>query len=223
MILYFAAFGFVYTIISTLFGYQAAVLLPGLENPDEAMPTLLTQVPTVLGLIIFVGIFAAATSTLGSIILTLSSLFVRDIVKHARPDVSERTETWLGRLAMLVLLLACIVFAWFRPGLITVISSMASGGLLVMAPAIIGAFFWRRGTAAGALTSMAVGGVLTAVMYLANIYPLGWWPSVWGALVTTVLFVGVSLATKPPARAGEFIDWLNGELAAKGFRPSRGR
>jgi SSS family solute:Na+ symporter len=223
MILYFAAFGFLYTIISTLFGYQAAVLLPGLENPDEAMPTLLTRVPTILGLIIFVGIFAAATSTLGSIILTLSSLFVRDIVKHVNPDVPERTETWLGRLAMIVLLAACIVFAWFRPGLITVLSSMASGGLLVMAPAIIGAFFWRRATAAGALVSMAIGGVLTAVMYLANIYPLGWWPSVWGAGVTTILFVGVSLATRPPESAGEFIDWLNNELERKGFRRRRGQ
>lgn len=221
MILYFAVFGFLYTIISTLFGYQAAVLLPGLENPDEAMPTLLTRVPTLLGLVIFVGIFAAATSTLGSIVLTLSSLFVRDIVKHVSPDVSARTETWLGRLAMLVLLLACVVFAWFRPGLITVISSMASGGLLVMAPAIIGAFFWRRATAAGALVSMSAGGVVTAVMYLADIYPFGWWPSVWGGALTTLLFVGVSLATRPPESAGEFIDWLNGELAAKGFRGSR--
>ncbi|MFP4637894.1 MAG: sodium:solute symporter family protein [Spirochaetaceae bacterium] len=221
MILYFAAFGFVYTIISTLFGYQAAVLLPGLENPDSAMPTLLTRVPPVLALIIFIGIFAAATSTLGSIVLTLSSLFVRDVVKHIAPDIRERTETWLGRLSMLVLLLACIVFAWFRPGLITVISSMASGGLLVMAPAVIGAFFWRRGTAAGAVVSMALGGVLTAVMYIGDIYPLGWWPSVWGSAVTTVLFIGVSLVTRPPAGAGEFIDWLGEKLIAEGFRRGR--
>ncbi|MFP4374378.1 MAG: sodium:solute symporter family protein [Spirochaetaceae bacterium] len=221
MIIYFAAFGFLYTIISTLFGYQAAALLPGLESPDAAMPTLLTRVPTLLGLVIFIGIFAAATSTLGSIILTLSSLFVRDIVKHMNPDVPERIERRLGRAAMLVLLAACIVFAWFRPGLITVISSMASGGLLVMAPAIIGAFFWRRGTAAGALISMSAGGVLTALMYLANIYPLGWWPSVWGAAVTTLLYVGVSLVTAPPSGAGEFIDRLNEELEAGGFRRSR--
>jgi hypothetical protein len=33
---------------------------------------------------------------------------------------------------------------------------------------------------------MAVGGVLTAVMYLGNIYPFGWWPSVWGAGISTV-------------------------------------
>lgn len=221
MILYFAVFGFLYTIISTLFGYQAAVLLPGLDSPDSAMPTLLTRMPPALGLILFVGIFAAATSTLGSIILTLSSLFVRDVVKHIRPDIPEHIERWLGRLAMAGLLAACVVFAWFRPGLITVISSMASGGLLVMAPAIIGAFFWRRGTAAGAIVSMAVGGVVTAVMYIANIYPFGWWPSVWGGALTTALFVTVSLFTRPPESAGEFIDWLNDELHAKGFRRGR--
>jgi len=38
----------------------------------------------------------------------------------------------------------CMVLAWFQPGLISAISSMAPGGLLVMAPAIVAAFFWRR-------------------------------------------------------------------------------
>ena len=217
MILYFAAFGFVYTIISTLFGLQAAHLIPGLENPDNAMPNLLRRVPDVLALIIFIGVFAAATSTLGSIILTLSSLFTRDVVKHVRPDIGERSETFVGRIALVVLLAACVGFAYLRVGLITILSSMASGGLLVMAPAIIGAFFWKRATAAGALVSMIVGGVLTAVMYLTNFYPLGWWPSVWGALVTVVLFVGVSLATKPPQHAGQFIDELQSELSRNGF------
>jgi SSS family solute:Na+ symporter len=218
MIIYFSVFGFVYTIISTLFGLQAANLLPGLENPDKAMPTLLTKVPAALALVIFVGIFAAATSTLGSIVLTLSSLFSRDLAKNLKTDLSESAETWLGRMAMLLLLLVCCVFAWYQPGLIAVLSSMASGGLLVMAPAIIGAFFWKRSTASGALTSMTVGGVVTASMYLAEIYPLGIWPSVWGLGVTTVLFVGVSLASSPPPGGSEFIDKLESELKETGFR-----
>ncbi len=221
MIIFFAVFGFLYTVISTLFGYQAAYLVPGLENADQAMPQLLARLPVVMGLIIFIGIFAAATSTLGSIILTLSSLFVRDIVNALRPQTSERTQTRLGKIAMVVLLLACIVFAWFRPGLISIISSMASGGLLVMAPAIIGAFFWKRATAAGAIVSMAVGGVVTGVMYVARIYPLGWWPSVWGVLLTTLLFVGVSLVTRPPENAAEFIEQVERELEENGFRRSR--
>jgi SSS family solute:Na+ symporter len=218
MIMYFAAFGFLYTIIATLFGYQAASILPGLDNPDEAMPQLLTQIPTALALIIFVGIFAAATSTLGSIILTLSSLFSRDIARNIRPDISEKQETWIGRLSMFVLLAACIVFAYFRPGLITVLSSMASGGLLVMAPTIVAAFFWKRATAAAAIISMSVGGVITAAMYLTNFYPLGWWPSVWGLLITTVIFVAVSYMTSPPPGAADFIGDVEAQLDRGGFR-----
>jgi SSS family solute:Na+ symporter len=218
MIIYFAIFGFIYTIISTLFGFQAASIIPGLENPDQAMPQLLAKVPTILGLIIFIGIFAAATSTLGSIILTLSSLFSRDVVKHIKPDISEKSETWVGRIAMLALLVFCIIFAYFRPGLITVLSSMASGGLLVMAPTIIATFFWKRASAAGALVSMIVGGIITAVMYLTRFYPLGWWPPVWGLGITSVLFVIISLLTTPPEGAEEFVDGLEKELVTEGFR-----
>ena len=220
MIIYFAAFGFLYTIIATLFGYQASLIVPGLENADEAMPRLLATIPKVLAIILFIGIFAAASSTLGSIILTLSSLFARDVVAHVKEDVSESAERWIGRLVTVLLLAGCAGFAWFRFGLITVLSSMASGGLLVMAPAIIGAFFWKRGTAPGALVSMSVGAVITGTLYLTGYYPLGWWPSVWGAIVTILLFVGVSLATRPPAGAGEFIDRLDADLKSSGFRPS---
>ncbi len=217
MILYFSAFGFIYTIISTLFGLQAANLFPGLENPDRAMPHLLTQAPPLLGLIIFVGIFAAASSTLGSIILTLGSLFSRDVVKHLKPDLSEQGETWVGQGAMLILLAICIYFAWLRPGMIAVLSSMASGGLLVMAPTIIGAFFWHRASAAGALCSMLVGGIATAGLYLTQYYPLGWWPPVWGLGLTTLLFFGVSLMTQPPQKAAQFISDLEEDLRKEGF------
>ena len=221
MIIYFSIFGVIYTVISTLFGFQARELLPGLENPDNAMPRLLSTLPTVLSLIIFVGIFSAATSTLGSIILTLSSLFSRDVLARIKSDADERTQRVAGQFAIVVLLLGCIVFAYFRPGLIAIISSMASGGLLVMAPTIIGAFFWRRATAPAALISMIVGGVVTGVMYIANIYPLGWWPSVWGILLTSLLFVGISLATTPPKGAAHYIDWVERELKENGFRAEK--
>jgi SSS family solute:Na+ symporter len=225
MVIYFSIFGFLYTIISTLFGLQAAHLIPGLENPDQAMPQLLARIPAILGLIIFVGIFAAATSTLGSIILTLGSLFVRDIAanvsKKGPEGLSERTQTWLGRVSLLVLLGFCIVFAWFRPGLISVLSSMASGGLLVMAPTIIAAFFWKRASAAGALVSMIAGAVLTGTLYLTGWYPGGWWPPVWGLGLTVVLFVGISCLTRPPEGAGEFIDSVERELEKQGFRLKR--
>ncbi len=223
MILYFAFFGFLYTIISTLFGFASTQIVPGLENPDLAMPELLTRIPAVLAVVLFIGIFAAASSTLGSIVLTLSSLFSRDVVRNIRPGITEQSERRIAQVAIVVLLALCIGFASLQLGLIAVLSSMASGGLLVMAPALLGAFFWKRATAAGALVSMLIGGVLTGVLYVTGWYPLGWWPSVWGGGVTTVLFVVVSLVTRAPAGGDEFLRNLSVDLASNDLSPSGGR
>ncbi len=209
MIIYFSVFGFIYTIISTLFGFQAASLLPNLENADKAMPVLLTKVPLPLGLIMFIGIFAAATSTLGSITLTLSSSISRDLAQNLLPGADESWHLKLGKLAIPLLIGIFVLFAWLQPGLIAVLSSMASGGLLVTAPALIGAFFWKGGTGAGVVTSMSAGGVFTGLLYVTDFKPFGWWPSVWGFLLTVFLFVSVSLFTSSPEKAGEFVDFVN--------------
>jgi SSS family solute:Na+ symporter len=87
-----------------------------------------------------------------------------------------------------------------------------------MAPTIIAAFFWKRASSTGAIVSMIIGGILTAVLYFSNFYPFGWWPPVWGLGVTTILFVVISLLTTPPEDAGEFIDSLEKELEERGFR-----
>ena len=218
MILYFAVFGFIYTLISTIFGFAVADIVPGLENSDTAMPALLSRLPTALSLILFVGIFAAASSTLGSIVLTLSSLFTQDVVKILRPGVSERTERLMAQGAMVVLLVLCVGFASLQLGFIANLASMASGGLLVMAPSIIGAFFWKRATARGSLVSMIGGGLVTGALYLTGYAPLGWSAPVWGAGVTTLLFVIVSFVTSAPASGEAFIDELEAELAAKRLR-----
>ncbi|MFO7860987.1 MAG: hypothetical protein R6U41_07170 [Desulfosalsimonas sp.] len=70
---------------------------------------------------------------------------------------------------------------------------------------------------------MIIGGLVTAVMYLAKIHPLGWWPSVWGGGLTVIVFVCVSLLTTPPDNAEAFIDRVEEELDRHNFRPWYGR
>ncbi|MFW6145116.1 MAG: sodium:solute symporter family transporter, partial [Candidatus Natronoplasma sp.] len=207
MILYFSIFALIYTVITTLLGLSIAGAGLSVPEADSAMPVLLGNVPAILALVVFVSIFAAATSTLSSIILTLSSLGSRDLVKKVKPSLSQKLELYSGKVIILIILVTCIIFANLRLDLIAVLSSMASGGLLVMAPAIIGAFFWKEATAEGALSSMTVGGIITVSLYIAGeaYYPLGWWPSVWGLLITSVLFVGVSFITKSSESSEEFI------------------
>lgn len=226
MVIYFSIFGLIYTVITTLLGFAAANYVPGLETADTAMPALLAEVPTILALIIFIGIFAAASSTLGSIVLTLSSMTTRDIAKKIKPGISEKVEMWIGRSVIPIVIIICIIFASLRLDLIAILSAMASGGLLVTAPPLIGAFFWKRGTAKGAFSSMAVGGFLTGLLYLNGeyhmfsingYYPFGWWPPVWGLLTTILIFVGVSLATEPPEDVDEFMEEVEDEMEKHGF------
>ncbi len=220
MILYFALFGFIYTMITTLLGFSAAHVVPGLSDPDGAMPALLVKVPTILALVIFVGIFAAAASTLSSISLTLSSMITRDVAKTVRKNISEKGEVFMGKVTILLVMVVCALFASLRLELIAILSAMSSGGLLVTAPSLVGTFFWKGGTAKGALWSMAVGGLITGVLYIIAFIHVGgvtWWPSVIGFLVTLLLFVGISVNDEPPEGTDGFLEEVQAEMDEHGF------
>lgn len=215
MIMGFSVFGLIYTVLCVFLGMSASVVFPGVEKADNAMPLILAAVPAPLALVVAISIMAAAVSTLNSIILTISSMFGRDIVRAFVPDMDEQRELRFCKALIPLLTLACFVFAQFRFGLIAVLSSMASGGLLMQVPAILGAFFWKRATAAGALSSIVAGGCVTGWMYAAGIKPLGQWPPVWGILLSGAVFVSVSLVTKPSPKAGDFLAAVQHEMKGR--------
>lgn len=199
MVLGFLCFGFVYTLLSIVWGFSALVLFPGLENPDLATPRLLSSgiVPPLLAVVVMVGITAAAISTVDSILLTLSSMLSRDIYANLARRRDEARQLLAGRLVIPAIALLAFLFARLRLDLIAVLSVASSAGLLVMVPAIVGAFFWRRGSAAGAGWSMVIGAVVVLLLQFGGWRPLGQWPGVWGLAVATMVYVGISVATRP--------------------------
>jgi SSS family solute:Na+ symporter len=222
MIIGFLIFGFIYTLVSVLWGFGARLLIPGLTNPDLATPSLLAHpvIPWSMAVVIMVGILAAAISTIDSILLTLSSMVARDIYKVGiNPEASESSELRIGKMVIPVLAAVFFVFAYWAAGkkglafMIVPLSVAASAGLLVAVPAIIGAFIWKRATAAGALTSMLIGALVVLGLQMMGIEPFGWWPGVWGFLVSIALYIFISLLTEAPVRkAEEFIGYLKEEL-----------
>ncbi|MGC9444739.1 MAG: sodium:solute symporter family protein [Candidatus Methanospirareceae archaeon] len=216
MIWGFLIFGFIYTVISTLFGLMGHVLYPALADPDLVMPTLLAEkTPAIAALLITLGILAAAVTTANSIILTLGSMVARDVYKAVGISATELREMQVGRSIILVMAAALIAFSWRPFGLIVELSVLSSAGLLALVPSLIGAFFWRKATAVGALASMIIGGLVIAALYFGHLYPLGQWPGIWGFLCTTVTFIVVSWVTKAPAHADAFFDALDDDLRAK--------
>jgi SSS family solute:Na+ symporter len=223
----FLCFGLVYTLVTVLWGFAARLLVPGLANADMASPSLLALeiIPWSLAIIVMVGIMAAAISTIDSILLTLSSMFARDIYKNLRPEAPEVRELSLGKWVIPIMSLIALIFAvWAsqRTGglkvMIVSLSVASSAGLLMVVPSIIGAFFWRRATAMGALASMIGGAIFTMTLQLGDYKPWGHWPGVWGILVASALFIVVSLVTTPPReKAEEFMGYLEQELPRHRF------
>ncbi|MDP8926303.1 MAG: sodium:solute symporter family protein [Actinomycetota bacterium] len=218
MILGFLILGFFYTLVAVLWGFAALVRFPDLESADLASPALLGSdlVHPVVAVIMIVGIFAAAITTIDSILLTLSSMVSRDVY-GARADVNESRQLTVGKLVIPLIAVLALLFAGLQLDLIAVLAVSSSAGLLVTVPALVGAFFWRRGTAAGVLASIIGGGLLVAYLEVAGVTPLGQASGVWGLPVSVILYIGVSLVTRAPqAKAAEFIDYLRGELKDRG-------
>ena len=194
---------------ATVADFRTAVLtfvaFPDLTSPDLATSVLLASdyVPPVLGVIVMVGILAAAVSTIDSILLTLSSMVARDVYGNVSRDQSDHRQLWVGKLVIPVISLLALGFAAMELSLISILSVAASAGLVVTVPAIVGAFFWKRGTAAGALVSIAGGGLFVIVMYLTGNKLFGYNAGILGLPVSTLLFVGVSLVTRPSKEVTE--------------------
>lgn len=209
MLMGFLVFGLIYTLVSVLWGFSALAAYPDLAQADLATATLLgsEHVPPILGAIVLIGIMAAAISTIDSIMLTLSSMLARDVYANMKDGRDDGKQLLLGKIVIPIIAILAFGFAELQLDLIAVLSVAASSGLVAVVPATIGAFYWKRGTAAGALTSVVGTTLIVLLMYATGNKFLGLPAGIWGIIVATVLYVGVSLATRPQTeRAEAFLD-----------------
>ncbi len=215
MIIGTLTFGLVFTLISILWGFSALLVVPELDNPDLATPSLLAggNVPAVIAVPLVIGILAAAITTVDSIALTLASMVGRDVYPRAEPGSGDRRELLVGKVVILLVIAAAAFFASLRLDLISLLSVASSAALLVIVPTIIGAFFWRRGTATGALASILAGTATVLVLQFTGVRIAALPNPVISFAVAIAVFVGVSLVTRPPAdRGAGFIDGIRDDL-----------
>lgn len=215
MLLGFMVFGLIYTLVSVIWGFAAVIKLPDLATGDLATPKLLSSgiIPPALGIVVMIGIIAAAVSTIDSIMLTLSSMFTRDVYAVTNKNATDKQQLLVGKIILPVIAILAYIFAHLNLSLIAVLSVSASAGLLVIVPPIVGAFFWRRGTAAGALAAIIIGGIAVFWLQFAGVRPLGQASGVWGLIISVALFIVVSLLSKTPEqRADEFLSHLRENL-----------
>ncbi|MFC4386950.1 sodium:solute symporter family protein [Gracilibacillus marinus] len=216
MLMGFLIFGFIYTIVSVVWGFSASILYPDLENADLATPMLLSSdlVPPILGVIVMVGIMAAAISTIDSILLTLASMFSRDVVGNLTKQSTDKKQLTIGKLVIPIIAILAFLFAQLQLDLIAVLSVASSAGLIVSVPAIIGAFFWKKGSAIAVILSVSISSIVVILLEFFKFVPFGLKSGIWGLLLSTSIFIIVSFMSKAPIhKAEEFLKYIKVTLS----------
>ncbi len=204
-----ATLGGAMAVLPYMTGALSRLLLPPLANPDLAIPMLTEQVLNPWGAAIFLaGVMAAGMSTFASVLIIVSGAIVEDLRggrKLAGDGEASKggggRKLMLGRIASLVAGIIALAIAYRPPALVLVITAFAWAVIAsaCLWPVVLGVY-WKRGTRAGATSSMVVGSAV-ALVWMMSGRPLGIHGFIPGVLVSLIVFVGVSLLTRPPDAA----------------------
>lgn len=148
-----------------MIGVMGRGAIPGLSatEADSILPLLLERYsPLWLSALIMSGGFAAFMSTADSQLLTLSSMFTRDVV-HPLGKFDEKFDYKIGHLFVLILALAGLALAYDPPATILAIVTWAFTGLAILYPVTIGVLYFDVDSKACILSIII--GLLTLIAY----------------------------------------------------------
>lgn len=200
----------------TIISICAGVLIPTLENADMALPVLIQNyLHPVLGGIVLAAALGAMMSTVDSVLLMISSIFVENIYrKLVSKDVSSKKSLSLGRMITIVIGVSGMLIAIDPPDAVLWIITM---GFSVMAaaftfPLLLG--LWsQKITSAGGAAGIIGGAVMAIVWYVLGYVKYqslstwigGIWPAIIGAAVSLILTLVVSRFSTPISKETEDI------------------
>lgn len=134
----------------------------GVENPDAAFPTLLTQyVPTGVGVVIILAVMSAILSTTDTRLHATGMTVARDLYSWMRPNADDHRLMKVSRISTIVLGLSATAIAVDPPG--TIISLYGLRAVLLTTafflPVYV-ALFWADLDGRAVLTAVAGGGIV---------------------------------------------------------------
>jgi len=132
-----------------------------LANPEIA------NLPAWVIALVAAGGLAAALSTAAGLLLVISSSVSHDLVKSVfKPDISDKQELVVARLAAVGAVVVAGYFGINPPGFVAAVVALAFGlGAASFFPAIILGIFYKKMNKEGAITGMVVG-ILLMLFYM---------------------------------------------------------
>ncbi|MFB4161729.1 sodium:solute symporter family protein [Geomicrobium sp. JSM 1781026] len=185
---------------SLLVSWTAVLEMPGVENADQILPLMLMEyAPFIIAALVLAAGASAAMSTANSQIHAVSTVMTKDFYqRYKNPNATQKQLIQVGRYFLIIFSAIAYVLALTAPGLLVTVGLVAFGGTAQLIVPTIGALFWQRSNAKGAIAGL-VGGIFITVLlqFTPMLLPFGFSAAMYGLLANTVLFIGVSLLTEP--------------------------
>ncbi len=130
-----------------------------LANPEIA------QLPNWVIALVAAGGIAASLSTAAGLLLAISSAISHDLVKGVfKPDISDKNELWVGRIAMALAIGLAGYLGLNPPGFAAEVVALAFGlAASSLFPALMMGIFFKRMNKEGAIAGMLAGLISTLV------------------------------------------------------------
>ncbi len=187
---------FIFTVCAIFIGLYGKVLLPDV-NPQLIVPALITKVlgPGLIG-IVLVGFLSAFMSSADSFIMVVQSSFVQDFYRgYFNKDADDKQLLIVSRVATAVSGAIPIIICILVPDFVKILFNILTW-ILILIPATLAGFFWKKTNETAATASITVGWVV------ALIWALGPGDSVTAGAVavlpTIAVLLLVSFFGKPP-------------------------
>jgi len=152
-------------IVETLIVVLAVVgsaLYAGIDSEMVILHSVRHGLPVVVGCLCLAAIVAVIVSTADSFLLVPSTNIMRDIYQRfINPDLSQKKMVLYSRVAVIVFgIVAFVQVRFFEKVLEMALYAYTMYGVGIT-PGVMAAFFWKRATAAGGVSSIAAGMVVT--------------------------------------------------------------
>lgn len=148
-----------------LAAWYASSLNWGIENPGRIIVyAAVNNLPVILGTIIIATIIAIIVSTADSYLLVPATSLVRDIYQRfIEPEASPKKIVFLSRVVVVALGIIAYLLSTLDDKFLAVALYAYTIYGAGITPALLAAFFWRRATTAGGISSIVVGTFVTII------------------------------------------------------------
>jgi SSS family solute:Na+ symporter len=160
------------------------------KQADRILPLVLTSIAgdPMAALVMAAGL-AALMSTMDSQLLTLSSIFTRDILPLVRKAKNETSIA--GRVFVILLSMAGLALAYRPPATILQIATQTFTGLAVLFPTVICGLYFKRVFAPAAILSIVAGESALVCFYFKWVSSSMFLPVIWVMALTFGVYLGI--------------------------------